>query len=191
VLDRAALVRSLELRVGLLLGLEIDSARRNLGIGLQRSADLIFLGLDDILPGGTLVAARVPCTKEDRNLDLVVPPALHEVHLLAREQASAKQGQRHPHRHNDRQGHREVLSKPGAGLGQDMAETHQISPITRLAALAASRGTLRPRLGTLFGNTEITGSRTRLCSGLERLHHRRARSPAYASGRRWLSRASP
>jgi hypothetical protein len=107
-----------------LLGLEVDPVLRHLRIAFQRSLDLILLSLGDVLTRITLVAASVLGAQEDRNLDLVVPTPLHQVDLLAGEQACAEQRQRHPHGHDDRQGHGQVLPQPRAGLGQDVTETH-------------------------------------------------------------------
>jgi hypothetical protein len=128
VLDRAAFIGLLEVGVRLLLGLEVDPAGCDFRIALQRAADLVLLGLRRVDARVALIAASVLRAEEDRNLDLLVPAALHQVHLLAGQQPGAEQGQRHPHRHDDGQRHGQVLPQPCSGLGQDVAETHQQLP---------------------------------------------------------------
>jgi hypothetical protein len=79
VLDRAALVRPLELLPGLLLGLEVDAVGRDLGLVSRGRRMTSFCAWRDVLAGLALVAAGVLGAQEDRDLDLVVPAALHQV----------------------------------------------------------------------------------------------------------------
>ena len=105
VLDRAALVRLLEL---LRTPPAWSRSRRRRARppdwppGSCRIAS--FWAWVTSWPGLALVAAGVRGAQEDRDLDLVVPAALHQVHLLAGQQAGAEQRQRDPHRHDRRPG---------------------------------------------------------------------------------------
>ena len=113
---------------------------RHLRVGLQGGPDGVLLRLGDVLARLALVAAGVLGAQEDRDLDLVVPAALHQVDLLAGQQAGAEQRQRHPHGHDHGQGHGQVLAQPGAGLGQDVAETHAGLPRRSGTRAYAGRG---------------------------------------------------
>ncbi|GAA3060956.1 hypothetical protein GCM10020000_50090 [Streptomyces olivoverticillatus] len=110
---------------GLVRGLELDALDdRHL---LQVGPDLLLL----LVGGRTLGAGRIRfrvdlAAEEDRDVDLVVPVALHRADLLAHEQGPSEQGERQRHRDDHREGHREIAAETDADLRQDELGAHGV-----------------------------------------------------------------
>src|SRR5690606_14590172 len=114
--------------------------------------------------------------QEDRDVDLVVPVALHRGDLVAHQERAAEEGERQGDGDDDREGHRQIAAETDADLRQYELGTHG--------------GSFRPYEWTR-SRVISAGSRRRRGPGRGRGGPSPARSRACASGPRCSGRASP
>ncbi len=107
--------------------------------------DLLLLVLGHRALGAVGVGLGIALVaEEDRDVDLVVPVALHGADLVAHQQRTAEQSQGQSDRDDDREGHREIAAKTDTDLRDYELGAHGVS--LSLSFLVVSAGSRRHRV---------------------------------------------
>ncbi len=134
--DRGAAELLLVVLVRLVRRLELDALdeAHTAEVGL----DLLLLVLGGrAFDTGGVGAHVVLSAEEDRDVDLVVPVALHRADLLTHEQRPAEEGERESDRDDHRESHRQISAETHADLRQDELGAHGVLSV--LVAVHAAR----------------------------------------------------